>query len=231
MRISLPIEPVPGATTAGSPGTGKPDVPVDAGPFRLTPGEIGPAARLLARAFQDDPILSRCFPDAPERRRKLPKLFEVLIACAISDGHAHTTSACLEGIAVWEPARPLPQTAWRQGRGGGWSLVSALGIGSLIRQAAVTRYLYRVERRVVRYPHVRLAWIAVDPELRGRGHAGRLIRPMLAAFDRDGLTCYLESQTTESASFHEHFGFRIMHEGMVPGTDIRNRAMLRPPGR
>ncbi len=62
---------------------------------------------------------------------------------------------------------------------------------------------------------------------RGQGLASRLIRPLLEEFDKKKLACYLETHNPSNVAIYEHFGFKVVEEGKIPGTDMTHWAMLR----
>jgi ribosomal protein S18 acetylase RimI-like enzyme len=78
-------------------------------------------------------------------------------------------------------------------------------------------------------PHYYLFFIGVDPAFRGKGHAGRLIRPVLARLDEKKLACYLNTQNVKNTSLYEHFGFRVAGQLTMPGSGITCTGMMRTP--
>ena len=89
------------------------------------------------------------------------------------------------------------------------------------------RYIDSVHARLAPFRHWFLQAIGVDPEFQGQGHAGRLMRPMLARIDEEHLPCYLETLEEQNVRVYEHFGFKVIEESGIPDTDLINRAMLR----
>ncbi len=77
--------------------------------------------------------------------------------------------------------------------------------------------------------HWFLQLLGVAPEHQGKGHASRLLRPMLERLDEEGLPAYLETTNPVNVPRYEHFGFEVVREGMMPGTPIRFWCMLRDP--
>lgn len=56
------------------------------------------------------------------------------------------------------------------------------------------------------------------------------MQPALARADANGLPCYLETQSADNVRFYERYGFRVAHEGEVPGHPLKMWAMIRRPG-
>ncbi|MBZ6379888.1 hypothetical protein B5C34_13745 [Pacificimonas flava] len=64
-------------------------------------------------------------------------------------------------------------------------------------------------------PHLYLFLIGTAGRARGRGLGKDLMAPMLAACDRDGLPCYLESSDPENFGFYRAHGFDFRGEPIV----------------
>ena len=54
-----------------------------------------------------------------------------------------------------------------------------------------------------------------------------MLKAMLNYFDQGNQACYLETLKKENVSLYEHYGFKLMEEVKVPGTDMTLYAMLR----
>jgi len=75
--------------------------------------------------------------------------------------------------------------------------------------------------------HWYLMVIGVDPMYQGRGYASALIKPTLAQIDREHLPCYLETNNERNVPIFEHYGFKVVEAGIIPGTNVSHWAMLR----
>ncbi len=89
------------------------------------------------------------------------------------------------------------------------------------------QYIDTVHSRLAPFKHWFLQAIGVDPQLQGRGYASKLLRPMLARIDEEGLPCYLDTLEGQNVRLYEHFGFKVIEESNVPNTNLTNWAMLR----
>jgi ribosomal protein S18 acetylase RimI-like enzyme len=186
---------------------------------RLQKFQIKPASEMLARAFQDYPLFSYFFPDASRREKKLYYGFEFLVRLGISYGEVYATSPILEGVTVWLPPNKAGITSWRAIRHGGLSLVFRLGIKSIMRKSSVGRFISSMHKRHAPFPHWYLAILGVDPRFQGKGYASNLLKPMLTRLDREHLPCYLETQNKNALSMYQHFGFQVVEEAIIPGTE------------
>ena len=84
----------------------------------------------------------------------------------------------------------------------------------------------KAHKRLAPFKHWYLQTIGVDPKFRGKGYAGRLIRPVLTKIDIQHLPCYLET-FEENVPIYERFGFRTIERSSIPQTPFENWAMLR----
>jgi len=194
---------------------------------RLQKPQVKPAGEMSARAFQDYPLYNYLMPDASERRNRLHYLLEFLIRYGVLYGEAYATSPGLEGVAVWLPPEKSRMTLWRAIRSGGFSIIFKLGMKFISRQWGINDYMSSVHEHRAPFPHWYLFVLAVDPVLQGKGYAGNLLRAMLARIDEEHLPCYVETEREENVSMYQHYGFKVVEEGIIPGTEIGLWAMLR----
>jgi len=166
-------------------------------------------------------------PDTSERRKKLPHLLETAVRSGFYYGEVHITSEKLEGIAVWLSPGNTELSAGRQIRAGMYTLIFKEGWKVIARAESAMGYVSRVQRQRAPFPHWYLFLLGVNPAFQGKGHASTLIKPMLARMDEEHSPCYLETENPKSLPIYQHYGFRVLQEAIVPGTEIRQWAMLR----
>ena len=88
-------------------------------------------------------------------------------------------------------------------------------------------YIDAEHKRLAPFKHWYLQEIGVDPQFKGKGYAGKLLRPMFARIDEEGLPCYLETEDEKNVTLYEHFGFRMVEKSAIPETKLTSWAMLR----
>lgn len=54
-----------------------------------------------------------------------------------------------------------------------------------------------------------------------------LVKAALSRIDEEHLPCYLDTEEEENVSLYQRYGFRVVEELTIPGTNIRLWAMLR----
>lgn len=210
------------------------DTPVQAA-IRLVEPQIPQASEVLARAFHDYPMFTLIFPDADERARSLPILWDAAIRYSLTYGEVYTT-ADGNAVACWLAPGNEKMTFWRL-LGTGFGLPQAMLHFS---EDARQRTLDIVdamdlvhEREVGRAELVQPPWylwlLGVDPAFQGQGLARQLIMPQLARCDADERACYLETAAEANVAFYRKLGFEVVSEDVVPDHDLRFWAMLRRP--
>jgi ribosomal protein S18 acetylase RimI-like enzyme len=195
--------------------------------MRLDKSQLKPAAAMMARAFHDNPGSVYFFPDVSQRKSKLPHLFRLLVRYGLLYGEVYATSPKLEGVAVWLPSEKSYRTLWRNIRSGGLFLLFKAGRAAAAREYALGEYFESMRQRCAPAAYWYLLLLGVDPVYQGKGYASILLRAMLVRVGQERLPCYLETLTEKDVSIYRHLGFEVVEEGVVPGTGVTVRAMLR----
>jgi ribosomal protein S18 acetylase RimI-like enzyme len=196
---------------------------------RLTRAQIEPAARVLARAFADEPLWEYFIPDAARRHQKIYYVFRLMVAYGVRYGEGYAASPDLEGVAVWLPSERAKMSLGQQIQCGAIPAFFNLGLKTTVRISATDAYIEETHERIAPFPHMYLSVIGVDPAHQGQGHASALLRPMFARLDEEGLPCYLETHTIPNLEIYQHYGFEAREEATFPNSDTRYWAMVREP--
>ncbi len=195
--------------------------------IRLKKKDIKLAAEVVAKAFQEYPLSAYFEPDVAKRKKRQTGIYHMLLRSAISYGEVYAISLKMEGVAVWQLCDGGRLPGKRR-----FSLAKFFRFlftdkEARKRQKTFFEYYAEVRERVVPRRYWYLQILAVDPAYQGQGLARRLLEPMLARADREGLPCYLETQLEKNVALYKHFGFEVADEGIIPGSNIRSWAMLR----
>ena len=190
-----------------------PPLPPTVRPFARA--DLTATVATLARAFDDDPVMTWIFPDDGMRRRRLPGFFAATLR-GTSLRHDGTEVAVRDGqvlgAAIWLPPGTWRPPLWRQLAalpGLVVRLRSRLSVASVTYGALVRLHPER--------PHWYLSGIGTDPPVQGTGVGGELLRSRLARCDADRLPAYLESSKERNVPFYERHGFRVTGEVTIPG--------------
>lgn len=201
-----------------------------AGLIRLKKADIGPATEVLARAFERDPKMDYFTSDTGDHRALTRQILRFELAYGILYGEVYAPSPAMEGVAVWLPSKKAEISFWRAVRAGALSLRRHVGGDVMKRILAFSEYIDALHREHLPDAHWYLFFIGVDPDHQGKGIASRLIRPMLARFDREGVSCYLVTQNEQNVPLYEHYGFGVISRSTIPGCDVGHVEMLRKAG-
>ncbi|MFX0040570.1 MAG: GNAT family N-acetyltransferase [Promethearchaeota archaeon] len=198
--------------------------------FRLKRNQVELAAKVLARAFENDPMFMNYFPNLPNRMEQNYHLMNYCIRYCMRFGEVYTTSPKLEGIALWQFEDPVEEQ-WEKSRSlfSNWlSFRMKVNLGEVVEKVySVYDYVISTQYELVPTPHWYLFIIGVDPDFQGKGYTSQLIKPMLTRIDKEQLGCYLDTNNQENLDLYQHFGFKILKKYQIPGTNVLNWSMLR----
>jgi ribosomal protein S18 acetylase RimI-like enzyme len=185
---------------------------------------------MLARAFMADPAYAALFPDDTEREQSLRSLFGAVVGYSLVYGLVHTTPA-VEGAACWLLPGNTEITLWRMLRTGMGLQRAVARFNPQARQEflAALAYMDEIRKREAPGSHWYLWALGVEPGCQGQGIGGRLLQPVLDQADRDGVPCYLETETERNVTFYQKRGFEVVSAGQAPGQGFRIWTMLREP--
>lgn len=200
------------------------------GLFRPGRDRIGQASEMLTRAFFNDPKLTYVLTEPQDREAMGTHLLTFELNYGMHYGRVYATSPGMEGVAVWLPSSKSAITFWRAFRSGGMALSKNLGKENMKRLMNFSDQVDAYHARHAPGPHCYLFFIGVDPEMQGRGFAGKLIRPVLDRLDQKGTDCYLHTQNENNIGLYEHFGFEVVEQVTLAGTEILHTGMIRKAG-
>jgi ribosomal protein S18 acetylase RimI-like enzyme len=195
--------------------------------LRLTRKDRDAAAAVLGRAFAEYDLFRYYFPDKTERRAVADTFAFILLSVSLKYGEVYASSEKLEGVAAWLP----PGKAFF----GGWQIIRSVPLSIIFRFARLGAsrmrvygsYVDKMHRKLVPYPHWYLQVIGVDPAYHGQGFSSRLVRPVLERIDRERMPCFLDTNTRKNVAIYRRFGFELVSEDKIPGTEVTSFAMLR----
>lgn len=198
-------------------------------PIPLRRDQVEQAAAMLARAFQDDPLNRFFLPDAARRRQHLPTVFAWFLRGGLRDGEVLCLGPVL-AVVIWTPPQMTSETQpkasetaeaeWRE-------VIRSFTADEQERLERLVGYIKAMHTRMMPDPHAQLLVIGVEPAHHGRGLGSALIAPTLARWTAAGIPCYLDTANVDNVRFYERHGFRVLEEGVVPGSSLRIWAMRR----
>lgn len=200
-------------------------------PIPLEPCHIEDATDVLVRSFADDPGLRFVLPDRTDRDRLGPSLARAALHYALRCGAPLVTPGMVRGVALWFPPDAPAPTDGDLAETGLADVPDQIGPEAWQRLTRLLDHLDALHPRYAPEPHWYLAMLGVDPAWQRQGIGEALMQPVVAAADRDGLSCYLEAPTAGNARYYERRGFQVLAETDVPDSDVHVWLMRREPMR
>jgi len=195
--------------------------------LRLTRKDRDAGAAVLGRAFTEYELLRYYFQDETERHAVAVTFGFVALSVSLKYGEVYASSAKMEGVSAWLPPGKAPFGGWQIIRSVPLSVLFRFGRQGASRMQAYGRYVDNLHRKLVPYPHWYLQIIGVDPKYQRQGFSSRLVRPVLERIDRERMPCFLETNTVKNVAIYRRFGFEVVSEDKMPGTEVTSFAMLR----
>lgn len=185
----------------------------------LSEAERESVARVLARAFCDNPLNVAAVGSAERARRLRCNLHGMRASLATAIARAHALAASFDGciagglIAVPPGAYPLPAPGLLR------QLRCLLGQGFDV----ATRWGEAFEELKAHHPiapHWYLGTLGVDPRLQRRGVGAALLGAWLDRVDRSGSPAYLETDRESNLPFYARVGFESVGRIEVLGVPV-----------
>jgi ribosomal protein S18 acetylase RimI-like enzyme len=195
--------------------------------LRLTLKERDAGAAVLGRAFSEYELLRYYFHEQTQRRAAAHTFASISLSVCLKYGEVYASSEKLEGVAAWLPPGKSPFGVRQVIRSVPFSTLVRFGHQGAGRMRAFGRFVDNLHRKLVPYPHWYLEIIGVDPAYQGQGFSSRLLRPLLERIDCERMPCFLETNTEKNVAIYRRFGFEVVSEDKLPGTEVTTFAMLR----
>lgn len=198
----------------------------------LSEEEIETTSKVLARAFQNDPLFAYCFPDPKTSNSKNVIHCEFMILIGMVSGEVYITSNNIEGVAVWHPHgiknqlinKPSKEIIKRMQR----VRKEDIADPHLFKMMMIVEEIANsIQNEYVNIPHWYLSIIGVDPIYQGMGYANQLIKMKLTEIDKQNLPCFLHTENEKNLKIYEHFGFELIKEVKIPNADFYLYGMIR----
>lgn len=178
---------------------------------RATPADVPRLVRVLADAFERDPVYEWLVPLGARRDARLCGLFELILQHLSDSFHETFCTEDASAIALWlrpgmhkvpliRQARLLP------------AFSAVMGVRNIPRGLRLMGHMDALHARLAPEPHFYLSILGVAPQQQGRGLGGTLLEPMLERCQRERLRVYLETAQTKNVPFYERHGFRVLAE-------------------
>lgn len=201
----------------------------------LRPDRYGETARMLARAFEDDPMWSFLEPDPAERPRKSAWVIEHwarVVAPLGASWVAVDDAGAISGAALWFPPGRFEVSLGRMLRAGYFRMPLELGFRWMLRSWGIFREGVNHQVALMRRePYWVLDMLGVDPARQGSGVGGQLIETGLELADGQGVASFVVTHKLANAGYYERFGFKLIDEYRMSGGGPAAYSLRRPAGK
>ena len=198
-------------------------------PVRLSRRQIPEAAKVLARAFADDPFQRYVFPDSRESERLSPVHFSAIIRYGDLAGEVWTTEGVIAGVTVFLPPSHREMDERKMREAGLLDLPSNIGPLPAERFTKIMDQLEPYHRRDAPVPHWYTMVIGVEPSMQGKGVASSLLNTMFERADRERVPCYLETSQPKNVQFYQRHQFEVLVNEVDPRSGLRFWTFRRQP--
>jgi GNAT superfamily N-acetyltransferase len=166
------------------------------------PGEGLAVAQVISDAFHDLGMSHYLVPDPEQRREIFPPHFQIFVDHALEHGTVHVVDG-YDAVAVWFPPTGVPEIADYDKR-----LLAACG-DTTPRFEELDAAMQAAHPHE---PHEHLAFLAVRPELQGKGLGTLLMQQRHRELDERGEPAYLEASSPRSRELYLRHGYRPVGE-------------------
>jgi len=193
--------------------------------YRLKKKNIKQGAAILADSFCDYPTFSYILGEKSSRENK-EIVFQFILRYSVLYAEAYASSSNLEGIILFSDYKDYKFTFFRSLRAGGLKLIK-LGqeVGKKFNE--YDQFCQEIHKKIIQRPHQYIILLGVDPEEQGKGFGSKLMYPVLKISEEKGQPCYLETHGEKNVAIYKTFGYEVVSEDIVPGTDVVQYGMLR----
>ena len=198
--------------------------------YRVQKRDIVRASKVLAGAFQRDPLWNKIYVGDPDIRKRFHALFEGGVRYCLKYGEVYAPSENLEGVIGLVPGKYADMNAWRAIRSGTIGVGMRMGLNTAMKMGTIFKSVVgdRCEH-MAGCAFLYVLVFGVATELQGKGFGRKLMDAAIEKSEREGLHLYLETETEENVKMYEHFGFRLLKRVNLPIVGLPMWEMVREP--
>jgi ribosomal protein S18 acetylase RimI-like enzyme len=198
--------------------------------YRVQKRDIVRASKVLADAFQRDPLWNKIYEVDPDIEKRFQVFFEGGVRYCLKYGEVYAPSEDLEGVIGLVTGRYADMNWWRAIRSGSMSVGMRMGLKTAMKMGTIFKPIVEDRREhMAGCAFLYVLVFGVSTELQGKGFGRKLIGAAIEKSEREGLHLYLETETEENVRMYEHFGFRLLKKITLPVVDLPMWEMVREP--
>ena len=198
--------------------------------YRVRKYDVARAVKVLADAFQHDPLWNKICEGESDLNKRFQAIFEVPVRQCLKYGEVYAPSEDLEGIVAWVPGEYADMTPWRIIRSGAMGAAMRMGLNVSKKMGPAFKPITGDRKKhMAGHDYLYLLVVGVATELQGKGFGRKLIGAAIEKSEQRGLQLYLETETEENVEMYEHFGYRLLKKITLPIVDLPMWEMVRKP--
>lgn len=194
----------------------------------LTASEAESAARVISKAFMDDPLIRFMLPFKPTRFRTMYKYFRPMTEISIHHGKVSGVGEPLQGVAYWKSPEQKPMSVSLKNLGQFLPLLLTLYPLGFLRARKLLEKTETMHAQYASEPHFYLENLGVSESARGQGFSSQLLCPILDRADEQQVTVYTDTTNPANVPLYEHFGFKCVEAAAFPDLGLAVFALHRP---
>jgi GNAT superfamily N-acetyltransferase len=188
---------------------------------------VSKLARVMGRAFFDDPVATWVWPDDRNRLTGLTRFFATITR------RQHLAGGGVElardgndvgAAAIWDPPG-----RWEASRLQEWLMLPGLLRAFGKRRSVAEEVLGTMHDAHPEEPHWYLGFVGSDPAVRGAGFGQALMRSRVDLCDREHVPAYLEASKPDLVPYYMRFGFEETGKLVLPNGGPTVFPMWRAP--
>jgi len=198
--------------------------------YRVQKGDIVQASKVLADAFQHDPIWNKIYEGDPNIEKRFQAFFEGGVRYCLKYGEVYAPSKDLEGVMGLVPGKYADMNWWRAIRSGTMGIGMRMGLSAAMKMNTIFKPVTGDRRgNMAGCIFLYVLVIGVATELQGKGFGRKLIDTAIEKSEREAQHLYLETETEENVRMYEHFGFKLLKRITLPIVGLPMWEMVKEP--
>jgi len=198
--------------------------------YRVQQGDIVQASKVLADAFQYDPVWNKIYEGDPDIGKRFQAFFEGGVRYCLKYGEVYAPSNDLEGVMGLVPGKYADMNWRRAIRSGTMGVGMRMGLNAAMKIGTIFKPVTKDRREnMAGCAFLYVLFIGVATELQGKGFGRKLIDTAIEKSEREAQHLYLETETEENVRMYKHFGFNLLKRITLAMVDLPMWEMAREP--
>lgn len=185
----------------------------------LDVSNIEQASLMFGEIYENDPLMIHFFPNVKSRKKNIEALFSYQLRCRSEQ--TFQTKDMSFAICVFEDSRKLGEAliSWKEITLG-LSLLFQIGLPSLLRLLKFQLFSQSIRQKTMKENHWYLDLFAVEKKCQSKGIGRNFLNNLFKLATAENNQIYLETTNIENERYYRKFGFQVIKQAVIPGTQI-----------